>query len=281
MKNSFNSIVFAFCIIIILFVASLLLTGCNSNDEPKIKDKTTTVILYVDSHKEDMMFLGGWCECLRVKEENDTEWSKHEGIMGFEYEKGYQYQLKVEKTILSNPPADSSCVEYRLIEVISKKFKGFNISFQYLIDADNVESILSHLLAAKEEMSNCFYLLYDGYLKNHKAAILEFIDGNGKSISKYAIEQRKTDTIDHKYYRLLPEGQIVWYGDWILHESIEDQGVESFFVILEKISGNIVRSDQPLYLRHWIYKDMTNFYQQLYPEANVRSVIVVQENEYK
>ena len=268
-------------IIPILFIACILMVSCHHNDEPETKDKVYTVLLNVDSHMQDMMSPVGWYESLRVKEENDTEWGMLDGIKGFKYEKGYQYQLKVEKTVLSNPPADGYSVEYRLLEVISKKFDGFNISFQYSIDADNAEPVESDLLAAKEDMSNYFYLMYNGYLKNDGVMLVELIDGNGKNIFKYAIEQRKTDVIDNKYYCVLPEGQILWAGDWILHESIEDEGVNNVFVILEKISGFSVRSEQPLYIRHWIYKDMTAYYQQLYPEANVRSVIVVQNNEYK
>ncbi|MCD7927044.1 MAG: DUF4377 domain-containing protein [Bacteroides sp.] len=43
------------------------------------------------------------------------------GINGFEYEKGYEYNLLVEKITLSNPPADASNLKYRLIEVLSKE----------------------------------------------------------------------------------------------------------------------------------------------------------------
>lgn len=263
----------------ILFIACILLTGCNNN-EPETKDKTSTIMLYVDSHMEDMMLLGGWSECLRVKEEKESEWYKHTGIVGFDYEKGFQYQLKVEKTTLSNPPADGSSVVYRLLEVVSKKFDGYNISFKYHIEAEDADGIEAHLKSVKEEMSKCFYLLYNGYLKNTKLGIIELIGANGESKFRYGIEQRNADEINKKYTWLLPEGQIVWAGDWILHESIEDEGVNKFFVILEKVSGFSVRSEQPLYVRHWIYKDLTEYYQQLYPGANVRSVIVVQDNEY-
>ncbi len=262
-------------------LACLFLAGCNNADEPETKDVTSTVTLYVDSHKEDMAFLGGWNECLRIKEENDTEWSKYDGIIGFQYEKGYQYQLKVEKTVLSNPPADGFSVEYRLLDVISKKFDGYHIAFKYYIDADDTWAIESDLLSAKEEMSNWFYMLYNGFLKNDPVSIIELIDTNGESKFKYGIEMRMMDAIDHKYSSFLPEGQIVWAGDWILHESIEDEGVDNLFVILERVSGFTVRSEQPLYVRHWLYKDMTDYYRGIYPEANVRSVIVVQDNDYK
>ena len=119
-------------IIPFILIVCLFMTACSKEDEPK--DKVSTIILSVDSHTDDMLFLGGSVECLRVKEENSTEWDKHPGIIGFKYEKGYKYVLKVEKTILANPPQDSLDVEYRLIEIMSKKFDGLNISIQYAID---------------------------------------------------------------------------------------------------------------------------------------------------
>ncbi len=265
----------------IISLACLSMTSCNDADEPDAKDHTQTITLYVDSHKEDMAFLGGWNECLRVKENNDSEWNKHDGIIGFQYEKGYKYELKVEKTVLSNPPADGFSVEYRLLDVVSKKFDGYSIAFKYQIDADDTWAIESDLLSAKEDMSKGFYMIYQGFLKNIPLSIFELVDANGESKFKYGIEMRKADAIDHKYSSFLPEGQIVWAGDWILHESVEDEGVDNLFVILERVSGFTVRSEQPLYVRHWLYKDMTEHYRELYPEANVRSVIVVQDNEYK
>ena len=47
--------------------------------------------------------------------------------------------------MLANPPQDSLNVEYRLIEIISKEFDGFNISIKYAIDDDvkAVEACLS------------------------------------------------------------------------------------------------------------------------------------------
>ena len=115
-----------------LFIACLFITSCSNEDEPK--DNASSILLSVDSHTDDMMYLGGNGECLRIKEEDSNEWEHLDGIIGFKYEKGYKYVLKVEKTILANPPQDSLDVEYRLIEIMSKKFDGLNISIQYAID---------------------------------------------------------------------------------------------------------------------------------------------------
>ena len=42
-------------------------------------------------------------------------------IEGFKYEKGFEYELKVKKIKVLNPPQDSSIYTYSLIEVLSKK----------------------------------------------------------------------------------------------------------------------------------------------------------------
>lgn len=250
------------------------MTSCGNEDEPT--GNVSTILLFVDSHTDDMMFLSGEGECLRVKEENSTEWDKHHGIVGFQYEKGYKYLLKVEKTILANPPQDSPDVEYRLIEIISKKFDGFNISIQYAIDADDVEAVESCLSSDVDVLSHGFYLLYSGKISGRDVNMIEMIGNEGNSRYKYGIEMRQLEEIDKKYTCILPQGQIALVGNWILHETIDDAGVDEFFVILERVSGFPVRSDQPLYVRPWLYKDKTEFYQNLCPNAGVRSVIIVQ-----
>lgn len=259
----------------VILIVCLFMTACGNEDEPK--DNISTILLSVDSHTDDMIFLSGNGECLRVKEENSNEWDKHDGIIGFKYEKGYKYVLKVEKTILSNPPQDSPNVEYRLIEIMSKKFDGFNISIQYAIDADDVEAVESCLSSDIEALSHSFYLLYDGKISGKDVKIIELIDNEGNSRYKYGIEMIQLEEIEKKYTCIMPQGQIALVGTWILHDTIDDAGVDDFFVILERVSGLPVRSDQPLYVRPWLYKDKTELYQKLCPNVGVRSVIEVQK----
>jgi uncharacterized protein DUF4377 len=61
-------------------------------------------------------------ECLQVKNAESEPWRNlFATIEGFEYEPGYQYELKVEVSPLANPPADASSLRYTLLEVVSKK----------------------------------------------------------------------------------------------------------------------------------------------------------------
>lgn len=59
--------------------------------------------------------------CLLVKETPDGEYQYfYDNIEGFEYEPGYNYELKVLVTPVENPPADGSSLKYTLVEVVNK-----------------------------------------------------------------------------------------------------------------------------------------------------------------
>jgi len=62
-------------------------------------------------------------ECLEVKIGKEKEWSYfYDRIEGFDYEPGYIYKLKVERTKKSGTvPADASAYTYKLRKVVSKK----------------------------------------------------------------------------------------------------------------------------------------------------------------
>lgn len=62
-------------------------------------------------------------ECLQIKMGNNKEWTYfYDSIEGFDYEPGFTYKLKVEKTKKQgNLPADASAYNYKLKKVISKK----------------------------------------------------------------------------------------------------------------------------------------------------------------
>ncbi len=132
------------------------------------------------------------------------------------------------------------------------------------------------MTAESKDIEECFYLLYQGDISNYDVQILELIDNKGVQKFKYGIEWKQHDEIPIQFRPLLPEGQIVAAGDWILHNTIDDEGIDKYFVIMERVSGYVGRSTQPLYVRLWLYKDNTEYYKTLYPTAGVRSVVVAQ-----
>lgn len=60
---------------------------------------------------------------LKIKESNSSEWYTVTHIEGFNYEENFEYNLRLRKTILANPPEDASSVNYELIKIISKEPK--------------------------------------------------------------------------------------------------------------------------------------------------------------
>lgn len=103
-----------------------LFVSCLNDDEPK--DWTEVANLYVssetaaykpwESNPDAEPGVG-----IQIRSSTADAWSTvaMNTIEGFNYEEGFEYHLKVEKTHLANPPADALGVRYKLIEILSKK----------------------------------------------------------------------------------------------------------------------------------------------------------------
>lgn len=61
-------------------------------------------------------------ECLQVKWNKDQEdWELfYDHIQGFDYVKGYEYELIVKVEKVENPPADASSLKYTLVKEVSR-----------------------------------------------------------------------------------------------------------------------------------------------------------------
>lgn len=109
---------------VLLLLCSISLASCLSDDDEP-KNKVQTVKMYVSSQTGTYQPWGAseLVECMLIKEENQTEYINIglSGISGFNYEKGYEYSLLVEKTTLAIPPADGVNITYKLIEVLQKE----------------------------------------------------------------------------------------------------------------------------------------------------------------
>jgi heat shock protein HslJ len=83
-----------------------------------------------DSRGEQTLFVGaeqvdcvgvGPQKCLLIREDPNAEWSYfYDAIEGFEWEAGFEYELRVNISEVENPPADGSSLRYELIEVVNK-----------------------------------------------------------------------------------------------------------------------------------------------------------------
>ncbi len=76
-------------------------------------------------------------QCLQVRQSEADEWTLFYGqIVGFEYEPGYEYELRVSETEIENPPADASSLEVTLIEVVGKTAVTSTPDAQPEVDSD-------------------------------------------------------------------------------------------------------------------------------------------------
>lgn len=111
-----NKLIFPF-LLIIIFLAG----GC-SDDEPK--DTVKEIKMSVSSETGTRYVFGSEqpIECMLVmSEDNPGAWEPLDfnSIKGFTYERGHEYYLSVERTILANPPMDALDRTYSLLRILS------------------------------------------------------------------------------------------------------------------------------------------------------------------
>lgn len=76
--------------------------------------------LFVAAEQADGVGVGPQ-KCLLVKENIEDDYSFfYDKIEGFEWEAGHEYELLVEVSQVSNPPADGSSLHYALVEIVSQ-----------------------------------------------------------------------------------------------------------------------------------------------------------------
>ena len=89
---------------------------CENNNDLQEKEKT----LLIASTKVDCVGLGPQ-KCLLIKENNQGSWEYlYDSIIGFVYEKGFEYEVLVSEKQIQNPPQDASSIELTLIKIVSK-----------------------------------------------------------------------------------------------------------------------------------------------------------------
>lgn len=172
------------------FVAlALLAVSCDhfqssgSDYIDKTKDWTEVVTMVVSSEIGTVYGMEGIpSEGMMVKEEGKKDWNPKYfcEIDGFEYVRGFEYRLKVEKTHLVNPPQDASSVRYKLLEVLSEEFRlgeGYVMSDGYIYyGATSYHDGYSTPITKKQDEH---YLIID---KSEKTNALTYLVDNGFTV---------------------------------------------------------------------------------------------------
>ena len=105
------------CISMPAFITLIIVSfmSCESNGNEQT--------LWVNSAKVDCVGVGPM-QCFQIRSNENEPWTNlYQDILGFDFEPGYIYQLKVAIDTLATAtlPADKSSLEYRLVDVLSKQ----------------------------------------------------------------------------------------------------------------------------------------------------------------
>ncbi|MBQ8949362.1 MAG: DUF4377 domain-containing protein [Prevotella sp.] len=111
-------------------LAAFSLASCSIDDDnDKDKDITKEINMSVSAESGVMYDLFDSMrehpiECMRVMTEDEPgQWQNlyFSEVKGFTYERGHEYELRVKRTILANPPQDASNRTYELVRILADK----------------------------------------------------------------------------------------------------------------------------------------------------------------
>ncbi len=279
--------------LVLLFCIFSFISCSNDDEEGRKVTDYKELVLTVASKKIPGIIMEGnsvVSELYAVKKEQADEWIAYGDIAGFEYEKGYEYKIKVsETTYLDYAMGDPAWTERDLLEVISKVQKeseGLPLHFipdayykriplpeyRYAVEAENKSPIEEDLKANSLLPTKYHYMLChsgEGYLK-----WMGLQDAN-HFFGPYIVKStsKKPEEMPESYKLLPPDGRMIGGGEWmLLDESGNATDYPPFDVFIGYYSKN--RSVLPAYDMLCFYKDLTRHYQNKYPDAGVKTVVV-------
>ena len=285
---------FTILLVAILTIAGL--TACNDNDEEgrKITGYKEYTLTVASVKLPGVLTSSGsnvLADVYAVKNEQSTDWEAHGRIGKFEYEEGYEFQIRISETsYLDYNMGDPAWTEYELLEVISKERKVsenlpphfipdwyfeqrcpyINPEFAYAIEADKKEDIENDLKtdATYKFRGLRYYICLatrDWFLLDTDMHIVN---------QGFLISRGKEPTEFPESYKLLPpESKVAGYGEFnfVTGDDMEDSVMQyDVFISAQNRSKDVAPQNVDI----WLYKDLIAYYQNKYPEANVKAVMI-------
>lgn len=281
--------------ILMLFLFTFAFISCDKEDEEgrKITDYKEYVLTVASEMRPGLMLAEGLDflkEVYPVKMENSEEWETLSNIDGFEFEKGYEYKIKISETsYLDYRMGQPAWTEYDLLEVISKEKKNseelpkhfipetfyknkFLPKYRYAVEADNKEVIEEDLNNNSILPLDYHYMLYRGEDSSLRWIVIKD-DSNTLGPCIIKSENKDLEKMPESY-KLLPwEGNVYGFMGWqFLDEEGNETNYPSFDVFVSRSTKS--RTFNPAPNTVYLYKDLTEYYKNKYPEAGVKTVVV-------
>lgn len=284
-------------ILLVAFFIVAGLTACsddNNDESAQITNYQEYELTVASKQVLGMVFSSGesyFTKVYAVKKNSAQNWESLASIQGFNYEEGYEYHIKISETsYLDYRKGDPSWTEHKLLEVISKKeeeskeiptnllpddYGCIDVELRYIIEADNKDEVEKRLMLMNNGLFSCKqYVFNEGFTK---FAMLNE-DTEHLVLSAGTLNRETVD--DKKFpdsYKLLPlEGQVAATEQWtFLIGYTSDRAsltMDAFTINLPESTGNRGGTRSQI----WLYKDMTQYAQTAFPDADVKTVLIVQ-----
>lgn len=281
--------------ILMLFLFTFAFISCDKEDEEgrKITDYKEYVLTVASEMRPGLMLAEGpdfLKEVYPVKKENSEEWETLSNVDGFEFEKGYEYKIKISETgYLDYRMGQPAWTEYDLLEVISKEKKNseelpkhfipetfyknkFLPKYRYVVEADNKEVIEEDLNNNSILPLDYHYMLYRG--EDSSLRWIAIKDDKNTIGPCIIISRNKDPEKMPESYKLLPwEGNVYGFMGWqFLDEEGNETNYPSFDVFASRSTKS--RTFNPAPNTVCLYEDLTEYYKNKYPETGVKAVVV-------
>ena len=282
--------------ILILFLCIFGFIGCDNKDEEgeKVTDYKEYSLTIASKKIPGVCWSDGLnhlSDVYAVKKENAQEWESLGVIDKFEFEKGYEYKVKISETnYLDYSMENPAWTEYELLEIISKNRKDSeNLPLHFIpksyyenvqlpkykcvVDADNNQKLIEEELEKESLIPLDFHYIFwrseDKFLRC--IAIKDDNNTLGPCIIKN--ENKAPEEMPESYKLLPPEGNVFGYGKWTFSD---EQGNETNYLSFDVFMGRSAKSRNVDLTPDvaYLYKDLSEYYKNKYPQAGVKTVVV-------
>lgn len=278
--------------ILLLFLFAFSFTGCDKDDTGrKVTDYKEYIFIVAPTKVPGVVTSCGnnlLTDVYAVMKEHSTEWEALGSIDGFEYESGYEYQIRISETsYLDYTMGEPAWTEHKLLQVISKDKKDpeglpshfipewyyknhFVPEYSYAVEAEDKELIEEDLKVNSILPPQCHYLLYGSGFSEWI-----IIDNENNVLGQGDLKKINKDPKEfpESYKILPPEGKIHGCMEWtFLDESGNGTAYPSFDVFLAEASKT--KSEYIPNITPCLYRDLTEYYKNKYPEVGVKTVVV-------